>query len=89
MVVLGIIGFFVITALGSKTLDATAAEAGVAKVLTQSYGATAVDDVSCPGGQKVESGKSFDCTVTVDGQHRSVTLTFTDDQGTYEVSRPN
>lgn len=89
VVILGIIGVLVVTSLGSKTLDAAAAEAGVAKVLTQSYGATEVGDVSCPDGQKVEPGNSFDCTVTVDGQHRSVTLTFTDDQGTYEVSRPN
>lgn len=89
VVILGIIGVVVATSLGSKTLDSAAAEAGVAKVLTQSYGATQVDDVACPDGQKVESGTSFDCTVTVDGQHRSVTLTFTDDKGTYEVSRPN
>jgi hypothetical protein len=87
--ILAIIGVLVATSLGSKTLDSAAAEAGVAKVLTQSYGVTEVDDVSCPDGQKVESGNSFACTVTVDGQHRSVTLTFTDDQGTYEVSRPN
>jgi len=89
VLILAIVGVLVATSLGSKTLDSAAAEAGVAKVLTQSYGATAVDDVSCPDGQKVESGNSFECTVTVDGQHRSVTLTFTDDEGTYEVSRPN
>jgi len=79
-----------IATLGAKTtLDADAAEAGVAKVLTESYGAADVGDVSCPTGQEVAVGNSFTCTVTVDGQYRSVTLTFTDDAGTYEVSRPN
>ncbi len=79
-----------IATLGAKTtLDAAAAEAGVVKVLTESYGAAEVGDVSCPTGQEVAAGNSFTCTVTVDGQYRSVTLTFTDDAGTYEVSRPN
>ncbi|MFD6882848.1 DUF4333 domain-containing protein [Rhodococcus sp. NPDC060084] len=83
-------GVIAIATLGATTtLDAEAAEAGVAKVLTESYGATEVGDVSCPTGQEVAAGNSFACTVTVDGQYRSVTLTFTDDAGTYEVSRPN
>ena len=87
VVIAVVIGFM--TLGGGTTLDSEAAQAGVAQVLTESYGAQEVGDVSCQGDQKVEAGASFECTVTVDGQHRSVTLTFTDDNGTYEVSRPN
>ncbi len=74
---------------GTDTLDPEAAQAGVEKVLTESYGATDVSDVQCPDGEEVKAGNSFECTLTVDGQFRTVTLTFTDDEGTYEVSRPN
>ncbi|MGU3433117.1 DUF4333 domain-containing protein [Actinomycetes bacterium M1A6_2h] len=74
--------------VGGDTLDNSAAEAGVQKIVTDSYGATDVTDVSCPSGQKVESGKSFTCSLSVDGQAREVTVKFTDDSGTYEVSRP-
>lgn len=77
-------------ALGSKdTLDKSAAQDGVVKVLTSSYGAEDVTDVDCPSGQKVEKDAQFDCTATVDGEAKTVTITFTDDSGTYEVGRPN
>ncbi|GGG10216.1 hypothetical protein GCM10007304_25430 [Rhodococcoides trifolii] len=74
--------------VGGDTLDNAAAEAGVEKIVTESYGATDVTDVSCPSGQKVESDKEFTCSLSVDGQAREVTVKFTDDSGTYEVSRP-
>jgi len=89
IVVVALLGLVLFGNFGTATLEAGAAETGVAKVLTESYGASQVGNVSCPEGQEVASGNSFDCTVTVDGQHRTVTLTFTDDNGTYEVSRPH
>lgn len=58
-------------------------------MLTESYGLTDVSDVSCPSGQKVEKDTTFTCTVLVDGDQREVTVTFTDDDGTYEVGRPS
>lgn len=73
---------------GTKTLDADAAEAGIEEIVSGTYGATSVSNVDCPSGQAVEKGASFDCSVRVDGIDKKVTLTFTDDTGTYEVSRP-
>ncbi|MBY6410077.1 DUF4333 domain-containing protein [Rhodococcus sp. BP-252] len=73
---------------GGKTLDRTAAESGVEEIVTGTYGSSGVTDVSCPDGQDVKRGNSFDCSLNVDGISRTVTLTFTDDDGTYEVSRP-
>ncbi|KOS53223.1 DUF4333 domain-containing protein [Rhodococcus rhodochrous] len=89
LVLIGAIIGAVLLLGGTDTLDPEAAQAGVEKVLTESYGATDVSDVRCPDGEEVKAGNSFECTLTVDGQFRTVTLTFTDDEGTYEVSRPN
>ncbi|MDH6678758.1 hypothetical protein M2284_002971 [Rhodococcus sp. LBL1] len=80
---------FAVGSFGSKTLDQTAAQKGVEQIVTESYGARSVSGVSCPSGQKVEQGASFECSLTVDGTPKKVTVTFTDNEGTYEVSRPN
>ncbi len=81
-------GFFVTT-----KLDVGKAEAGVQQILTDGtngYGAKNVKDVKCNGGQNptVKKGASFDCDVSIDGTKRSVTVTFQDNKGTYEVGRP-
>lgn len=70
------------------TLDRVAAERGVEQVLTGSYGLGGVADVTCPSGREVARGATLTCSLTVQGQSQQVTLTFTDDAGTYEVSRP-
>ncbi|KJF22979.1 DUF4333 domain-containing protein [Rhodococcus sp. AD45-ID] len=82
-----VIGLFVFTS--KDTLDANAAAKGVEKIVTESYGAKNVSDVSCPSGQEIKSGAKFTCTLSVSGEKKSVTLTFVDDTGTYEVSRPS
>ncbi|OBG15621.1 hypothetical protein A5765_00530 [Mycolicibacterium celeriflavum] len=81
-------GFFVTT-----KLDIDAAQSGVQQVLTDEangYGAKNVKDVKCNDGQNptVEKGATFDCEVSIDGTKRQVTVTFQDDDGTYEVGRP-
>jgi hypothetical protein len=81
-------GFFVTT-----KLDVGKAEAGVQQILTDNtngYGAKNVKDVKCNNGQNptVKKGASFDCDVSIDGTKRSVTVTFQDSKGTYEVGRP-
>lgn len=81
-------GFFVTT-----KLDIDAAQTGVQQILTDEangYGAQNVKDVKCNDGQNptVEKGATFDCEVSIDGTKRQVTVTFQDDNGTYEVGRP-
>ncbi|ULE32219.1 DUF4333 domain-containing protein [Mycobacterium sp. IDR2000157661] len=81
-------GFFV-----TKKLDIDAAQSGVEQILTDEangYGATNVEDVKCNDGQNptVEQGATFNCEVSIDGTKRQVTVTFQDDDGTYEVGRP-
>lgn len=90
IVALLLVGGVVAAVLGTRgtTLDRAAAEQGVAQVLADSYGATGVADVACPSGQKVVKDATFTCTLTVKGNPQQVTVTFTDDEGTYEVGRP-
>ena len=72
----------------STTLDTAAAQEGVRQVVTESYGASDVSGVSCPQDIEVEAGASVECTLTVDGAFKTVTLTFLDDDANYEVSLP-
>jgi hypothetical protein len=81
-------GFFVTT-----KLDVNKAQAGVQQILTDQtngYGVKTADNVKCNNGQNptVKKGDTFTCDVSVDGQHKQVTVTFQDDKGTYEVGRP-
>ncbi len=81
-------GFFVTT-----KLDVEAAQSGVQQILTDEangYGAKNVKDVKCNNGQSptVKKGDTFNCEVSIDGTKRQVTVTFQDDDGTYEVGRP-
>ena len=81
-------GFFVTT-----QLDVNKAQAGVQQVLTDEtngYGAKNVKDVKCNHGQNpvVKKGGTFDCDVSIDGASKHVTVTFQDNNGTYEVGRP-
>ncbi|MFW0794775.1 DUF4333 domain-containing protein [Gordonia sp. CPCC 205515] len=79
---------FVVPGWAPKTLDQDALQDGVKKVLTEDYQATDVSEVSCPSGQKVETGATFTCTATISGQAQTVKVTILDDDGKYEVSRP-
>lgn len=88
LVAVAVLGLALGGNFGSKTLDHAAAERGVEQVLTGSYGLSGVQDVVCPSDQKVSEGATFTCSVTVKGQPQQVTVTFTDGDGTYEVSRP-
>ena len=74
-------------------LDVSAAQQGVRNVLsdeTSGYGVKNVKDVKCNDGvdPEVKAGAKFNCAVNIDGTGRSVTVTFKDDSGTYEVGRP-
>ncbi|HZQ31414.1 MAG TPA: DUF4333 domain-containing protein, partial [Mycobacterium sp.] len=81
-------GFFITT-----KLDVNKAQDGVKQILTDQvngYGLQKVDSVKCNNGQNptVKKGDTFTCDASVDGQHKQVTVTFQDNNGTYEVGRP-
>jgi Domain of unknown function (DUF4333) len=81
-------GFFVTT-----KLDVNKAQQGVQQILTDQtngYGVKSADNIKCNNGQDpvVKTDATFTCDVSVDGQHKQVTVTFQDNSGTYEVGRP-
>ncbi|MBF6537359.1 DUF4333 domain-containing protein [Nocardia farcinica] len=69
-------------------LDRAAVQRGVTTVLTDSYGITDVRDVRCPASIEIVPGASYDCSVRVGAAAQTVSVTITDLDGTYEVSRP-
>lgn len=77
----------------STELDVNAANTGVEQILSDEengYGAKNVENVVCNEGKNppVEKGGTFTCDVDIDGTKREVTVTFQNDDGTYEVGRP-
>jgi len=88
-----ILGFWAPGFFMTKQLDVNKAQTGVQHILTDptiGYGAKDVTDVKCNNGQDpvVKKGGTFNCDVTIGGTKRQVTVTFVDDNGTYQVSRP-
>ncbi|MCX6468491.1 MAG: DUF4333 domain-containing protein [Corynebacteriales bacterium] len=89
VVVLAITAFVAPGFALTKQLSQSAAESGVKSILEKDYSATDVSSVSCPSGTDVKKGATFTCTATVAGAQQKVTVTFLDDDGTYEVGRPS
>ncbi|OOK65312.1 hypothetical protein BZL29_7911 [Mycobacterium kansasii] len=80
--------------LSTNKLDVQAAQAEIQRVLTDDitgYGDKNVADVKCNDGANVtvKQGSSFTCQVSVDGTARRVTVTFLDNNGNFEVGRPD
>ncbi|WP_299572593.1 DUF4333 domain-containing protein [uncultured Williamsia sp.] len=88
VVILAITAFWAPGFLVTTELSRSAAESGVKSVLVRDYQATDVSTVSCPDGQRVQKGSSFRCSVSIAGAQQQVTVTFLDDNGTYQVGRP-
>ncbi|WP_020673493.1 DUF4333 domain-containing protein [Amycolatopsis nigrescens] len=71
-----------------KILDQSAVQDGVRQVLVQSFQLEEVETVGCPAGQAVEVGHVFDCTASIAGEEKTVTVTVKTAQGEYEVGAP-
>ncbi|MFD4785457.1 DUF4333 domain-containing protein [Rhodococcus qingshengii] len=68
-------------------MDGSAAEKGVTKVVSENYGANNVANTTCPDNEPVQAGHAFVCTLSID--RSPSTVTFVENSGTYEVSRPS
>jgi hypothetical protein len=79
--------------LNKKVFDERQVTAGVTSVLTGAaptgYGLTGVSDVSCPSGQEVKAGTSFQCTLNLNGAPKPVTVEVKNDDGLYQVNPPS
>jgi hypothetical protein len=84
----GILGFVTPGFFVAKVFDNKAVQAGVSKILTENYKIQGVANVSCPAGQEVKDGNTFDCTATVAGKQQRVPIKVTSADGQYEVGTP-
>lgn len=79
--------------LRSTVFDQVALQAGVQRVLIESYQIPAVGDVVCgdpaQGPIAVRTGDEFSCTALIDGAPVPVQARITSDSGDYEVVRPD
>ena len=79
--------------LNKKVFDERQVSQGVTNVLTGAppagYGLRGITDVSCPSGQEVKAGTSFQCTLKVGGTPQTVTVVVKDASGLYEVNPPS
>lgn len=90
IVAIVLIGGYFTGALFGKKFDNAKVNEGVTTVLKQNYNESDTTDVSCKtDGVKVKKDSSFNCTATVGGKQKTVTVTVKDDDGKYEVGAPS
>ncbi|GAB3580763.1 DUF4333 domain-containing protein [Amycolatopsis endophytica] len=82
------VGAWLLGVFQGDTLDQAAVQDGVTKVLREDFGEGDVKNAQCPEGQPVETGTTFECSVTVAGQPKKVTVRVLNDQAQYEVGMP-
>ncbi len=88
LAVVGVLGFVRPGYFVTKVFDASAVQNGVKTVLTNDYKLVDVSDPVCPANQKVTVNEKFTCTVTVDGEPKTVEVTVKTSDGAYEVAPP-
>jgi hypothetical protein len=74
--------------LRAPLLDQATVQNGVQSVLTDNYGLPNVTSVSCPEGQRIRPGASFDCVAKLGTAPAVVHVIIQDTAGTYLVNRP-
>ncbi|UIJ60726.1 DUF4333 domain-containing protein [Amycolatopsis acidiphila] len=84
----GSVAAWLLGAFKGEVLAQQSVQDGVQKILREDFGEGDVKNVSCPKDQPVKSGTTFDCTLTVAGQPKKVTVRVLNDQAQYEVGAP-
>lgn len=75
-------------AFRGDVLDQNAVAGGVQKILREDFGEGDAQNVNCPKNQPVQTGTTFECTATVAGQLKKVTVRVLNNQAQYEVGAP-
>ncbi|HVW44263.1 MAG TPA: DUF4333 domain-containing protein [Amycolatopsis sp.] len=84
----GGVGAWQFGAFRGEVLDQKSVQDGVQKVLREDFGESDVRDTSCPADRPVKTGTTFDCSVTVAGQPKKVTVRVLNEQAQFEVGAP-
>jgi hypothetical protein len=69
-------------------LDRGSVQDGVVRVLRESYGEGDARDAQCPKGQPTKTGTTFECSVTVAGQPKKVSIRVLNDKPEFDVGAP-
>ncbi|MFD5246373.1 DUF4333 domain-containing protein [Amycolatopsis sp. NPDC058340] len=89
VVIAGGVGAWLLGAFAGDTLDQKSVQDGVVRVLNEHYGEPDVKNVSCPSGQPVENGTTFDCSIDLSGQQKKVTVRVLNTTPEFEVGAPH
>lgn len=89
VVIAGGVGAWLLGAFSGDTLDQKSVQDGVVRVLNEHYGEPDVKNVSCPSGQPVENGTTFDCSIDLSGQQKKVTVRVLNTSPEFEVGAPH
>ena len=76
-------------AFRGDVLERQSLQDGVVKVLNENYGEPDVKNAQCPANEAAQNGTTFDCTVTIGGQEKKVTVRVLNDRPEYEVGAPH
>jgi hypothetical protein len=76
-------------AFRGDVLEQQSLQDGVVKVLNENYGEPDVKNAQCPADEAAKNGTTFDCTVTIGGQQKKVTVRVLNDRPEYEVGAPH
>ncbi|MEV7091654.1 DUF4333 domain-containing protein [Amycolatopsis sp. NPDC051045] len=76
-------------AFRGDVLEQQSLQDGVVKVLNENYGEPDVKNAQCPANEAATNGTTFDCTVTIGGQQKKVTVRVLNDRPEYEVGAPH
>lgn len=72
----------------TRVFDSAAMQKSVRAILTEEYLVEDLRGVTCPSGKRVEVGSSFDCTVQIGDDQKTVAITVTSGKGDYQVGMP-
>ncbi|WP_020668387.1 DUF4333 domain-containing protein [Amycolatopsis nigrescens] len=75
-------------AFQGEVLDEGSVQNGVVTVLRESFGESDVRDVRCPADQPIKAGSTFDCSITLAGQPKKVSIRVLNDKPEFEVGAP-
>jgi hypothetical protein len=72
----------------TRVFDSEAMQKSVREILTEEYLVEDLRGVTCPSGKRVEVGNTFDCTVQIGEDPKTVSITVTSEKGDYQVGMP-
>lgn len=77
-----------VPAATTDELDHVAVEAGIVKMLEDTYGISDVSNVQCPTSMVVQVNSVYTCALQVGDEDKKVTVKVARADGTYSVGRP-